>query len=379
MKIVQKIFKKNYQFNPNELSEEISFINESHLAIAFINSDKNYWEEILKSISSSFIECHIVGCTTAGHIADDLIYDEEMVITFVKFQKTNFYLKLFENINPQSSFDIGKEIATYGFERKYGSGLVLTEGLNINGSQLVDGMNLYSAFINFFGGLAGDSTKFEKTHIIYNGKFIDNAIAVIYFDKSLIVKTEVGSGWQAFGVDRVVTKSINNVVYEIDSKPALNVYEEYLGEKSKLLPAYGLHFPINLNKNNHDITRTLLAINREEGSLTYAGDVKETSNIKLMKSDSKVLISAAQYALEKVLETEEKLTLSDQLVLCVSCVGRRLVLGQSTEDECEISKRKTKKLYSTGFYSYGEIAKNKLYNSCELHNQTFTVTKILEE
>lgn len=379
MKIIQKIFKKNYKLDQKELSDEVKFINEPHIAIAFINSDKIFWENTLKDITKSFNQCKIIGCTTAGHIADGLIYDDEMVITFIKLQKSKFHLQLFENISPQNSFDTGKEIATYAFEHKYSTGLVFSDGLNINGSKLVDGLNWYSSVINFFGGLAGDSTKFEKTNVIYNGEFINNAIVVAFVEGSLCIKTEVGSGWQAFGVERVVTKSINNIVYEIDSEPALKVYDEYLGEKSKLLPAYGLHFPINLNKNSHDITRTLLAINREEGSLTYAGDVKESSTIKLMKSESKELIQAAQSAIEKVLENEEKILLSDQLIFSVSCVGRRLVLGQATEDECELNTQKNKTIFSTGFYSYGEIAKNKLYNSCELHNQTFTVTKIFEE
>lgn len=377
MKIIQKIFRKNYSFLANEIKDQISFINEEHLGLVFINSDKPFWEKILKDFSINFPKCHLIGCTTAGHIADDLIYDEEMVITFIKFENSQFQIKIFENINPQNSFETGKEIATYAFERKLSTGLVFSDGLQINGSKLVDGLNWYSSVVSFFGGLAGDSTHFEKTNVIYNGAFIDNAIVVAFFQGAAKIKTEVGSGWQSFGVERVVTKSIDNIVYEIDSKPAIQVYEEYLGDKSKLLPAYGLHFPITLNKNNRGITRTLLGVNRDIGSLTYAGDVNLNSTIRLMKSESKDLVDAAQVALEKVLEQD--IHTNDQLIFSVSCVGRRLVLGQSTEDECEIAASKKKNTFSTGFYSYGEIAKNKEFISCELHNQTFTVTKIYEE
>ena len=142
------------------------------------------------------------------------------------------------------------------------------------------------------------------------------------------------------------------------------------------MPAHGLHFPLSLtNENNEPVTRTLLAINREEGSLTYAGDIGEKSKVRLMKASSENLIKVSQEAIHQV--TDSGAIEGDMLAFAVSCVGRRLVLDQLTEDECEM-KSKSKKIFSTGFYSYGEINKSERNTGCSLHNQSFTITTMKE-
>ena len=67
------------------------------------------------------------------------------------------------------------------------------------------------------------------------------------------------------------------------------------------------------------------------------------------------------------------------LCLVVSCVGRRLVMGQLTEEELEIVREKLGDATAiTGFYSYGEMAPFGEIMLCQLHNQTMTLTTIYE-
>ncbi|MEO7621452.1 MAG: FIST C-terminal domain-containing protein, partial [Gallionella sp.] len=67
------------------------------------------------------------------------------------------------------------------------------------------------------------------------------------------------------------------------------------------------------------------------------------------------------------------------LCLVVSCVGRRLVLGQLTEEELDIVQEKLgKQTTLSGFYSYGELAPFSDILQCRLHNQTMTLTTIYE-
>ena len=66
------------------------------------------------------------------------------------------------------------------------------------------------------------------------------------------------------------------------------------------------------------------------------------------------------------------------LAIAVSCVGRRLVLGERTEEEIEATFDALPKLsQQVGFYSYGEIS-SLVGATCDLHNQTMTVTTISE-
>jgi hypothetical protein len=67
-----------------------------------------------------------------------------------------------------------------------------------------------------------------------------------------------------------------------------------------------------------------------------------------------------------------------QLAVAISCVGRRLVLGERTEEEIEATlEALAPGAELVGFYSYGEIGPH-AEGFCDLHNQTMTVTTIGE-
>ena len=358
-------------------SDLISFAdNSSTIAFIFINEKRDYWKEKLNEITKSFPACHFVGCTTCGHILDELIYDEELVITFLKLQKAQFKIQLIEELSSERSYEIGEYISQQS-PYDNGSCLILSEGLNVNGTKLVNGIINKMSSLKIFGGLSGDADKFQSTAVIFQNKLYHNSIVVLYFDENISIARQVGGGHTAFGIERTVTKSSNNIVYEFDHAPAIKLYEEYLGEKSQLLPAYGLHFPIcHKNEKQELVTRTLLGINREDGALIYAGDVNENSKVRLMKTDNKQLIIASQVAVQNMLREINPI---DQILYFeVSCIGRRLVMGPMTEDECVI-ENKPKNIFTTGFYSYGEI--NKSFSGEEgcFHNQTFTITCLQEK
>jgi hypothetical protein len=66
------------------------------------------------------------------------------------------------------------------------------------------------------------------------------------------------------------------------------------------------------------------------------------------------------------------------LALAISCVGRRLVLGQRVEEETEATlDALPASTTQIGFYSYGEISPSGAA-PCDLHNQTMTLTTIRE-
>jgi hypothetical protein len=69
----------------------------------------------------------------------------------------------------------------------------------------------------------------------------------------------------------------------------------------------------------------------------------------------------------------------DLLSIAISCVGRRLVLGNRTEDELEATLEELPSgCKQIGFYSYGEISPL-ASGTCDLHNQTMTLSLIWEK
>jgi hypothetical protein len=186
-------------------------------------------------------------------------------------------------------------------------------------------------------------------------------------------------GWDSFGPDRLITRSEGNVLYELDGEPALALYKRYLGEHAAELPASGLRFPLSLRDSDpqHRVVRTILGIDEAAGSLIFAGDVPQGHQARLMKANVDRLIDGATGAATNTYEVVG--SQPPDLALLISCVGRRLVMGQRVEEEVE-SVRRVLGTHAAlcGFYSYGEIAPFTPSVRCELHNQTMTITTLSE-
>jgi hypothetical protein len=166
----------------------------------------------------------------------------------------------------------------------------------------------------------------------------------------------------------------------VDGKSALELYKQYLGEHAEGLPATGLLFPLCLRGRDgaDGVVRTILAVDEKEQSMTVAGDVPEGAYARLMKANFDRLIDGAASAAEVCRDsTPDSAT---ELALLISCVGRKMVLGQRTEEEVEsVREVLGEQSALTGFYSYGEISPFAPQARCELHNQTMTVTTLAEK
>jgi hypothetical protein len=186
-------------------------------------------------------------------------------------------------------------------------------------------------------------------------------------------------GWDAFGPERLVTRSAANVLYELDGRSALELYKTYLGPYAKDLPASGLLFPLSIRTemDQTPIVRTILAVDEEARSMTFAGDVPMGTYARFMKANFDRLIDGAMGAART---SHEAIGAAEcDLAILVSCVGRKLALGQRIEEEVEgVREVLGNGPVLAGFYSYGEISPFVPSAKCELHNQTMTITTLRE-
>jgi hypothetical protein len=182
------------------------------------------------------------------------------------------------------------------------------------------------------------------------------------------------------GPEREVTRSDANVLYELDGHPALDLYKEYLGEQADGLPATGLLFPLAIRNEaeaDGNTVRTILAVNENDHSITFAGDIPQGSYVRLMRANFDRLIDGAADAASVI--NAQSYTSGPILNVAISCVGRRLVLGPRTEEEIEaVLEAMPKGTQQIGYYSYGEISPL-ASGQCDLHNQTMTLTAIWEQ
>jgi len=258
---------------------------------------------------------------------------------------------------------------------------ILADGLRTNGSSLAIGANrAYDGMLPITGGLAGDDNRFEETWIIADDIPRQGRIAAVgFYGDTISVSSACYAGWDEFGITRRITRSKGNIVYEIDHQPALTLYKKYLGEFANQLPSSALRFPLSIKASEEDrpIIRSIMAIDESNQSLTFAGDVPEGSFARLMKTDIDGLIDGLKSVAQKMRQDNSL----DALGLVVSCVGRRVVLDQLTDEELEtIHEAVGEHVQLAGFYSYGELAPySDTLQTCQLHNQTMTITVIYED
>ncbi|HKZ28446.1 MAG TPA: FIST C-terminal domain-containing protein, partial [Acidimicrobiia bacterium] len=256
--------------------------------------------------------------------------------------------------------------------------LVLSDGLHVNGSELVRGISgRFGSNVPVTGGLAADGDRFEHTWVIVDGFPVERqVVAVGFYGESVRFHHGSRAGWDIFGPERLITRSEGNVLFELDGRPALQLYKQYLGDLADGLPATGLLFPLAVRQDPDDrfLVRTILAVDEAEQSLTFAGDVPVGMRAQLMQANVDRLIGGAEQAAKEARNDAAGPVLS----VAISCVGRRLVMGDRTEEEVEATVEWLPAgSHQVGFYAYGEISPYS-DGTCDLHNQTMTLTTISE-
>ncbi len=357
----------------------------ANLVLAF-SSVKRFSEGKLQAfLKARYPTAQVIGCTTSGEINANGVFDDSIQITAIMWEKVLQRVAQTKMSGMQNSFEtaalLGKQLKADTLKAL----LVISDGLNVNGSELLKGFQSVLGEIPIIGGLAGDGGAFVKTLQLFNDTVSDGMIiAVGLYGDSLIVSSGALGGWKPYGPPRKITKSEKNVVYEMDGKPALPLYRMYIGEAfSKGLPGTGLKFPLAIieeGKRDVEKIRTLLAVNADDNSLTFAGNVEEGETVRLCQTNHDRLVEGAGGAAELVMDgLGENKTNQTGLALCVSCVGRKGVMADLVADEVkQVQQILGAKTNITGFYSYGELAPRPNTSDSVLHNQTMTIGYLSE-
>jgi hypothetical protein len=377
MKTKQHLFLNNaWTTYPSALNPQ-----KCQLVLAFGSSDVIIKPEIYDFLKTTYPGANIIISSTAGEIIDDTVYDNSVVVTAIELEKAT--IKCVEtSIKKQgTSFEAGNFLMEQLDNEDLSCVFVISDGTFFNGSELVSGLNKMNyKQVPITGGLAGDDARFEKTFTgLNNIPTQANVIAVGFYGKEMLVGHGSFGGWDEFGHERVITKSDKNVLYEIDDKNALDLYKQYLGHYVNELPGSALLFPLSIKINGSDknLVRTILSIDEEKKTMTFAGNLPVGSKVRLMKANFDKLIEASSTAAASSFSgiSHHK----PDLAILVSCVGRKLVLQDRIDEEVEAAKNVIGEGTTiTGFYSYGEISPFDSTTQCELHNQTMTITTFTE-
>jgi len=341
--------------------------------------------ERFHELQKMFPAAHILGCSTGGQINNNDIVDDEIIAAAIGFHATRLKLIRQDIAEANQSRQCGEAIGRALSSDDLAGIFVLSDGLTVNGSELVSGLvSAVGPDIPLTGGLAGDGADFAET--LVGGDCVPQARTVVglgFYGRAIRIGHGSAGGWDLFGPRRQVTRSVGNVLFELDGQAALDLYERYLGpEDSKGLPGSALLFPIQVHDSEHPdsaVVRTVLAVDHEARSMTFAGDVPQGWTAQLMRGIFDRLAEGAADAAHQANTSLDAQPGDHRVAILISCIGRRLLMGQRTSEETEAAAAvlgaDTLKI---GFYSYGEISPHAKSGICELHNQTMTVTSFAE-
>jgi hypothetical protein len=425
----------------NGWSAPLPVVMDSAATLLLVFAASNMYDAYapLTELHAAFPLSHIVGCSTAGEISGTQVLDDSLSVAVVQFGATRLQVCHAPITRPHLSLCAGQTIAEQLYRPDLRAILVFADGTGVNGSELVRGLGqVVPSSIPIMGGLAGDGARYERTWVLVDGKPQTHAVtAVGLYGERLQVGHGAQSGLSSFGGDYTVTNAQGNVVYALDGKPALTVYQEVLGELAEGLPGTAMLFPAAMRNGTSDspaVVRTIADIDERANALIFAAEVPVGARLRWMQAETAQMVSgasdAARVAFKRTLSRSvasnglrwrvgsPALALKPQprptdllnaeliakhraaevalldpfegdttssngaassatLCLAFSDVNRRLLLGPQCEDELFAAMDMLPaNTHMVGFYGYGEIAP--AGRAVELHHQTMAVTTIRE-
>lgn len=332
--------------------------------------------DVYALIRQKFPVGEIVIVSSVGTIFQNSVFDEGLVVTAMEFTDTDISTNIIDAGRYDDYRTAIKELLQPFEDKNVSYLMVYADGVMINGSELVSALNAHVEERYYVtGGLASSNSVEPCTKIGLNGTpSTQKIVAIAFQSKNLFIAHGSQGGWDVFGLEKTITKSEKNILYQIDNEDALDLYKKYLGKEAANLPESALLFPLAIIEpgNSIPIVRTILSINEEEKSITFAGNMPEGSRVRYMKANFYKLIKAAGNAANFSLNKPKEAPI---FALLISCVGRLLVLGPRVEEEiAAVASTMGDNTIFSGYYSNGEIAPFVKEVNCQIHNQTMTIT-----
>jgi len=321
---------------------------------------------MLEGVRDQTGDTPLIGCSTAGEIITDGPTKKSVVVMAIAAEGLAFHLGRGDDIKGdamQAGESFAKDLLSKTKEGKIV--LMMPDGLAGNGADIVRGIQkvLGEKFL-IAGGAAGDDFLFKKTYQYYNEEVLSGSVIGALLDGDVRFGIGVRHGWKPIGTPSKVTKSEGAVLYELDGKPAVHIYEDYFGKraeelKSEPLARMAITYPLGLRipNSNEFLIRDPITVG-DKGELTCAAEVPEGSEIYLMMGSKEAAIEAAeQAAMQCLAGVKQRGGSKVTTAIIYNCIAQDKILAQDAKDEIKVIKDVLgDEAQMIGFYTYGEQA-----------------------
>jgi len=331
---------------------------------------------LLKVLGDTWPDLPIIGGTTDGEFSSASGYHDDSVA-----------LTLFCGEGVKAGFGVGKRLSesveTAVSEAlsaaSGGNGdppvicLTIPESMTANCTEIVRALQQgLGPDCPIFGGVSGDHREFGTTYQFAGSEVLTDSVPLLLFWGDLSVSYGVASGWRPVGSTFTVTKAEGNVVYTIDDRPILEVFEEHWGDSYEwgVLGEFPLAvFPDPTDPENFYL-RAVFGVDPEKGTATFAATVPEGASVRLAEVLRDGLLEGSSLAIDQALKAFPGGSPSGGVVF--SCAARKWLLGSRVAEEYEVfnAALKEKAIPFVGWYAFGEIAPLAGGGRAFYHNET---------
>ena len=323
-------------------------------------------------------DIQLFGASSAGEFINEDRSEESIVVLLMDLDPTAFAV-YHQEADFATSFSAGHQLAKFGLNKFKNPVFLVTFSMTINGEGIISGVHDLIPREKIFGGMAGDDFAMQATYSFTNDKISPSSLTGLVLDGDKVQVDGVAfCGWEPIGGKNRITKSKDNIVYEINNEPAMEVVKRIFGQFYNTLENDNVlmgaaQYPFQMIKDGKYVLRAALYANEADGSLIMAGPVTEGEEFKFSVAPGFEVI---EETVNKFSSFASDIPKPEALIL-FSCKARHMSLGPLVEDELagihEIWGQDM-----VGFFTYGEIGMD-TEGKTNFYNETCSLVMLSEK
>ncbi len=194
-------------------------------------------------------------------------------------------------------------------------------------------------------------------------RVVDGGVSGVLLKPEIEVVTGLTQGCSPIGPLREVTQAQDNVIKEIDGRPAFEVFKEDIGELlsrdlRRIAGYIFAAFPMHNSDMGDYLVRNLMALDTERGWVSVGENVEPGRKLLFCRRDH----AAAEQDMRRMLkDVKARCGGTARAGLYYSCVGRGQNLFGSESQEMKMIQEEFGDLPIAGFFANGEISRDRVY------------------
>lgn len=326
---------------------------------------------VFRGIRQIFNESmQIIGCTSAGQFSQEHVTKQGLSCACIKSDTHRFLSGISTNLKSDPVQAVSNIVQTFPSEVEgypYHSAIMFVDGLAGKGEEAVlAASSLLGPMVKFAGGAAADNLTFRETFVLYQDQSLVDAISLCLIASKRPLIISVKHGHRPISPPLRITKSKGNILYEVENKPALEVWKFYLKDRLKKqnidldqlspeeISKVLLKYEAGLLIGNNEYKIRFPASSNPDGSLNFVCSMMEGAVIKIMDSSEQDQIESAREAARAALQHSRGVKLAGAVIF--DCACRAMILKEEFSKAVDTNKETFGNLPFAGCETYGEIA-----------------------